>query len=363
MTMSKVTDTIKRVVIYVRVSTMEQAEEGNSLSTQEKICREYATKNDYHVLDVFIERGESAKTANRTELQKMLALCAQKKNGVTAVIVYKIDRLSRNTDDYSQLRILLKRYGVSIKSTSENIEDTPVGRFMENTMANIAQFDNDIRAERCSNGMRDAMRDGRYVWKAPTGYSNIQVAGKATIAPNEMAPLVRRGFELVAMTLQTTDAVWQQVTKEGLVKKNGKPVSRNYFYEMLRNELYTGLVAKFGERHKGSFEPIVTEELFAQVQRVLKNKGHKVSEYKTDNPEFPLRRFVFNPSGLKLTGSFAKGKVSVLPLWREGRQLRKRRVRATLHLSDGLIPLRGRACRQTETLSTREVPGCHRRQT
>ena len=85
-------------------------------------------------LKLFIERGESAKTANRTELQKLLAFCAQKKNGITAVIVYKIDRLSRNTDDYSQLRILLKRYGVSIKSTTEQIEDTPVGRFMENTM-------------------------------------------------------------------------------------------------------------------------------------------------------------------------------------------------------------------------------------
>jgi len=145
----KETAVIKRAVIYVRVSTVEQAEEGNSLSTQEKICREYAFKQGYEVVDVFVERGESAKTANRTELQKMLPFVTNKKNSITAIIIYKIDRLSRNTDDYSQIRNLLKRYGVAIKSVSEMIEDTPAGRLMENMMSNIAQFDNDVRTERC----------------------------------------------------------------------------------------------------------------------------------------------------------------------------------------------------------------------
>ncbi len=305
-----ITQTNKRAILYCRVSTTEQADEGNSLVTQQKACREYANKNDFVVPEdgVFIEHGESAKTVDRTQLQKMLGYCAQKKNGVSAVIVYKIDRLSRNTDDYSQLRLLLKRYGVAIRSTTENIEDTPVGRFMENTMANIAQFDNDIRAERCSGGMREAVREGRYVWGASIGYANVRVADKATIAQNEMAPLVRRSFEIVATATYPTDEVWRMMCQEGLRKKNGKPVSRNYFYEMLCNEIYMGWMEKFGERHKGAFEPIVSEDLFAQVKRVLKNKGHKVAQYKTDNPEFPLRRFVLNPEGLKLTGSFSKGK-------------------------------------------------------
>ena len=299
---------VKRAVIYVRVSTVEQAEEGNSLSTQEKICREYALKNGYEVVDVFIERGESAKTANRTELQKMFQFIAHKKNSITAIIVYKIDRMSRNTDDYSQIRIMLKRYGVTIKSATEQIEDTPAGRFMENMMANVAQFDNDMRTERCVGGMRDAIIEGRYVWTAPIGYSNVKVMDRATIAPNEMAPLVLKAFEMVATGLYTTDSVRIQITKEGLVKKNGKPVSKGYFYMMLSNELYMGQIHKFGEFHKGRFDAIVSEDLFIQVQKILKHKGHKVSEYKTDNPAFPLRRFVFHPSGLKLTGSFSKGK-------------------------------------------------------
>ena len=306
--MHKTKEIIKKAVIYVRVSTVEQAEEGNSLVTQEKACREYAFKIGYEVVVVFVERGESAKTANRTELQSMLKFISQKKNNITAVIVYKIDRMSRNTDDYSQIRLLLKRYGVSIKSATEQIEDNPAGRFMENMMANIAQFDNDVRTERCVNGMRGAITEGRYVWTAPVGYSNVRVADKATIAPNEMTPLVLKAFQMVATGLQTTDSVRIQLTKEGLVKKNGKPISKGYFYAMLANELYMARINKFGEFYKGTFEAIVSEELFMQVQRVLKHKGHKVSEYKTDNPAFPLRRFILHPSGLKLTGSFAKGK-------------------------------------------------------
>ena len=64
----------RNAIIYCRVSTKEQVEEGNSLVTQERNCREYAIKNNYNVVQVFIERGESAKTAERTELQKLFKL-------------------------------------------------------------------------------------------------------------------------------------------------------------------------------------------------------------------------------------------------------------------------------------------------
>ena len=187
-------------MIYCRVSTKEQVEEGNSLVTQEKICKEYALKQGYSITQIFIEQGESAKTADRPQLQNLLGFCANRKNRVSAVIAYKLDRLSRNTDDYSQIRLLLKRYGVEIKSTTEYFENTPVGRFLENTMANIAQFDNDIRSERCAGGMKEAVREGRYVWMAPIGYSNIKVADKATIGINPvLGPIVKETFELIAL--------------------------------------------------------------------------------------------------------------------------------------------------------------------
>ncbi len=266
-------------------------DEGNSLSTQEKICREYCIKNSYEVADIFVEQGESAKTANRTELQKLFSYCSDKKNNVGTVVIYKLDRLSRSTDDYSYIRLLLRKYGVEIKSTSENFEDTPVGRFMENTLANIAQFDNDIRAERSAGGMRDAMRDGRYVWMAPVGYNNVKIDGRHTIEADSVSgPLIAKTFELISTNIYLLEEVRKIMTKEGLVTRAGKTPSKSYFYHLLKNELYTGWISKFGERHKGSFTPVVSEELFSHVQKVLKSRGRKNSGYLTDNPDFPLRK-------------------------------------------------------------------------
>jgi site-specific DNA recombinase len=308
---------LKRAVIYVRVSTKEQVDEGNSLNTQEKLCREYCIKNGYEVVIVYIEQGESAKTALRTELQKMLLFCSDKKNKIDAVIIYKLDRLSRNTDDYSQLRILLKRYGVEIKSTSEYFENTPQGKFMENMFANVAQFDNDVRAERCAGGMKDAMREGRYVWMAPVGYDNIKIASKATIGQNiVMAPLILQTFQTVAKNTHATEDVRKMMTAIGLRLKNGKPLSKQYFYSMLKNRVYMGMIEKFGESHKGLFDPIVDETLFNQVQKVLRARGKKMSQYKLDSEDFPLRRFIFNPDGKKLTGSWSKGRSKKYPFYR-----------------------------------------------
>lgn len=307
----------KRAVLYVRVSTKEQVDEGNSLSTQEKHCKEYCAKHGYEVVQVYIEQGESAKTALRTELQKMLLFCSDKKNKIDVVVSYKIDRLSRNTDDYSQLRILLKRYGVEIKSVTEYFENTPAGRFMENIISNVAQFDNDVRSERCAGGMKDAMREGRYVWMAPVGYDNVRIGGKATIAPNiVMGPLIKQTFETIAKNTHATEDVRKMMSVLGLCLKNGKPLSKQYFYSMLKNRTYIGVIEKFGESHKGLFEPIMDAELFDQVQRVLKYRGKKMSQYKLDSEDFPLRRFVMNSEGKKLTGSWSKGRSKKYPFYR-----------------------------------------------
>ncbi len=295
-----------RAVIYCRVSTKEQVEEGNSLITQEKNCREYASKYGYEIAEVFIEMGESAKTADRTELQKLFRYCATKKNNIQAVIAYKIDRISRNTDDYSQIRLLLKRYGIEIKSTSEYFENTPAGRFMENIIANVAQFDNDVRTERSVGGMKQAMSEGRYVWKASLGYSNVRVNGKATITPNGKASVIKKAFELIAGRALTVEETRRHIAKLGVCKKDGMPIEKSHFYKLIHNPIYKGVINKFGAEFPGKFEPIISEALFAQVQYVLKTKNTR-QVYKIENPDFPLRRFVFSPEGKTLTGCWSKG--------------------------------------------------------
>ena len=306
----------KRAVIYCRVSTKEQVEEGNSLVTQERNCREYAIKNGYDIASVFVEQGESAKTADRTELQKLFAYCANKKNEIKAIIAYKIDRISRNTDDYSQIRILLKRYGVEIKSTSEYFENTPAGRFMENIIANVAQFDNDVRAERSTGGMLQAVREGRYVWMGPIGYSNSKTNGKTNLAKNEMARFIKMAFEDVSNRVLNCDEIRLKLTKMGMVNRGGKAISKAHFYNLLRNQVYTGTIKKFGETNVGTFEPIITKELFNTVQLILQKKK-RTQPYLLEHPDFPLRRFLFHPTTKeKLTGSWSQGRMKKYPYYR-----------------------------------------------
>lgn len=300
--------TIKKAVIYCRVSTKEQVEEGNSLVTQEKNCREFALKENFEVIEQFIEQGESAKTQDRTELQKLLTFCANKGNKVNAVIIYKIDRLSRNTDDYSQIRLLLKKYGVEIKSTTEYFENTPAGRFMENIIANVAQFDNDVRTERSVGGMKEAIRSGRYVWNAPLGYDNVRINGKATIAPNSKAPLILKAFEEIAKNTAPVEEIRRQLLKEGLTNVKGKFLSKSQFYCLIKNEVYNGTIRKFNEVHTGTYDPIVSVELYNQVQRVLRYRRKKSYIIQREHPDFPLRRFISHPTGKKLTGSWSKGR-------------------------------------------------------
>lgn len=302
-------------VIYCRVSTKEQVDEGGSLATQEKICKEYALKSGYGIVHTFIEQGESAKNADRTQLKKLLSYCAIKKNNVGVVIAYKIDRIARNIDDYRQIRLSLKMQGIEIKSTSEYFEDTPAGRFMENIIANVAQFDNDVRTERSVGGMKDAIREGRFVWAAPVGYRNVKIGSKSNIAQTEMALLVRKAFEEVAKEMRPIEEIRRELVATGLVTTKGKPISKSYFYKMLTNELYTGWINGFNEHVKGVFEPIVTQQLFDHVQHVLKRRKHNTTQYKRDNPDFPLRRFVSHPSGKKLTGCWAKGRKQKYPYY------------------------------------------------
>lgn len=302
------TEAKKRAVIYCRVSTKEQAKEGGSLITQKRACLEYAHENDYEVAETFIEEGESAKTQNRTQLKRLMAFCADKKNNVQVVIAYKLDRISRNTDDYSYLRLFFRKHKIEIRSTSETLEDTPAGRFMENMLANVAQFDNDVRTERSVNGMKDAVREGRHIGNAPYGYSRIKVDSKANIIPNEHAYLVKKAFTEVAKNERSVSEIRIAMQKEGMRNKTGKPFSKSQFYRLLQNEVYCGWIIKFKERNKGSFEPLISELLFEQVQSVLKRRSHKSFIYQRENPDFPLRRFVFHPNGTKLTGYWAQGR-------------------------------------------------------
>ena len=137
-----------KAIIYCRVSTKEQAEKGYSLEGQEKDCRQFAHNQGFEVDKVFVERGESAKTQDRTQLQNLIKYCVQNKKSISALIIWKYDRLARNLSDQTELVKNFSTLGIRVLSSTENNEDNAVGRLMRNIIGTFAQFENDVKSER-----------------------------------------------------------------------------------------------------------------------------------------------------------------------------------------------------------------------
>src|SRR5258706_9861802 len=206
-------------VIYVRVSTKEQTET-LSLTTQLKACEDYCERQAFHVLARFREEGESAKTTDRSQLQKLLTFCRLNKGRVQFVVVFNLTRFARDKYDHFALRAHLKSLGISLRSATEPIDDTSTGKLMEGVLAAFAQFDNDCRSDRTRAGMKAALDLGRWTFLAPIGYLNAPRAmGKSLMADPERAPLVRRAFEEYATGRFSKQQVLEQARAWGLTNR------------------------------------------------------------------------------------------------------------------------------------------------
>ena len=295
---------MRTAVIYCRVSDPRQVNEGNSLVTQQKQAVEFVERNGYLLNHVFIERGESAKTDDRPVLKEMLQYCKVHSKVIQVVIIPKIDRLARNRDDYGALKIYLLRLGIRIESVGETIEDTPVGRFTEGILAQVAQFDNEIRAERCRGGMVEAVREGRWVWLAPKGYENVRADKKGNIAPKPgEADLIRETFRRIAARDQTTAQVLRWLAAEGVT------LSLSRLHEMLRNKAYIGYIEKFGliARAAPPFVPLVSEQTFYSAQDAVR-RGEGSFQPLRVNSDFPLRGLLKCACGKVMSGCWSQGR-------------------------------------------------------
>jgi site-specific DNA recombinase len=298
-------------VIYVRVSTKEQTE-NLSLPTQLRACEQYCQREGYEILERFREAGESAKTTDRTELQKMLKYCRTHKGKVHFVVVYNLTRFAREKYDHFALRAHLKSLGISLRSATEPIDDTSTGKLMEGVLAAFSQFDNDVRSERVRAGMRAALELGRWTFPAPLGYLNAPKWSDKTLIPDpERAPLVQQMFEDYASGRFTKQEVLARITERGLRTRRGLVLSPQSFGKMLRNQIYIGLIdcPEYSVSTRGNFEALVGEQTFYRAQAVSEGRVQVTAPRERNHPDFPLRGFVrCETCGRPLTGSWSKGR-------------------------------------------------------
>jgi site-specific DNA recombinase len=307
-------------VLYVRVSTDEQANGAQNLSNQEQRCRAFCKQEGLPVLEAFVDPGESGRSADRPEFQKMLAFCKKHQREIRSLVVQDLSRLARNLQDQIQTMSDLMRLGISVRSTYEsNIDETAAGMLSANIFGTFNQYHSDALSEKMRGRTRQAVAAGRFPWRAPVGYINVGGKNGANITPDqERAPHIRRAFELMATGRYKKSEVLKIVTDEGLATARGKPLSAQTFQAILRNPLYAGWVTlpsdESFEPVRGLHEPIINQETFDRVQSILDGRTPSVSPKRKFNPALPLKCLMHCLAcGTPLTGGFAKGRNKTYP--------------------------------------------------
>lgn len=302
-------------IIYCRVSSKEQVE-GTSLESQELACREYAVRNDIQIAKVFVEQGESAKFADRTQLLGLLEYCRQTSNRVSKLLVWKIDRFARNVADHYSIKAELLKHGVDVISVTEPIDGNPEGKLLETILAGFAQFDNDLRAARTVSGMRRKIQEGIFPWKPPLGYVIRNQTGHKKTQPDlpdeTLFPLLRKAWTMYATGAYTKTELIQLLTIWGVRTKAGAPIARQTIANMLEDAYYAGIIRDpwSGEEHAGQHVPLVNRETFAKIQEVSRAKrGERAIKHVRLHPQLPLRSFArCSACEHYVTGSRSRGR-------------------------------------------------------
>src|SRR4051794_28739828 len=237
-------------VAYCRVSTEEQAEEGYSIGGQAEKLRVYAQLHDLGEAVVIADPGRSGKDLDRPGLQQILGMVGE--GHVAHVLVWRLDRLSRNLGDLILLADTFGTAGVALHSFTERIDlSTATGRMFYNVLGSFAQFYREQLAENVRMGMQQAIRQGKWINRPKTGYD----LRDGSLVPNGEAVVVREIFRLRA----------QGLSHQRIEDRTG--VKYSTVRQILLSRIYLGDVLLNDEWYPGKHEPLVTQAEFDAAHR------------------------------------------------------------------------------------------------
>jgi len=293
-----------KAVIYARVSSREQADEGYSIESQQKLLRRFAEDRGYEITAEFVD-VESAKTSGREQFKAMLAHL-RRHTSVTTILCEKTDRLYRNFHDYIELDV--DGGGLTLVLVKENVVLSKESRSHEKLVHGfkvlLAKNYIDNLKEETAKGLLEKAEQGWFPQQAPVGYRNNKA--EKTIEPDPAkAAFIRRLFELFASGTYTIDTARAQITMEGLRSRTGRILSRSEIHHILSNPIYYGVFRWQGARYDGKHEPIIDRPLFDAAQAAMKrhNKPRKTKH------DFPFRGLLTcGRCGCAYTAELKKGK-------------------------------------------------------
>ncbi len=269
-----------KYLALARVSSREQEREGFSLDVQEGALKRYAQQHDGEIVKLFRIAETATRSQERKVFKEMLAYARNHADELNGLLVYKIDRASRNLFDYVELERLEVEHGLELISVSQPTENTPSGRMMRRTLANMAAFYTEQQSLDVKEGLAKRVENGLFVGLAPYGYRNIRRDGRGLIEVDPVqAPRVARIFHLYAYHGHTLDSLQEKLVEEGIVYTDSTPrFSRSTLHTMLRDRSYIGEVNFHDQWYPGTHEPLVDRATWDRVQTLLGNKVYRTNE-------------------------------------------------------------------------------------
>src|SRR5207253_9595215 len=186
-------EAMKRFVALARVSSREQEREGFSLEVQEDALRRYATQAGGEIVKLFRIAETASKGDERKTFRELVAYAKKNAASLDGLLFYKVDRAARNLFDYVELEPLEAEFDLPFISVSQPTENTPAGRMMRRTLANMASFYTEQMSVDVREGIARRVKEGWFCGPAPYGYRNLRKDGRGVVEtdPQESANVKR----------------------------------------------------------------------------------------------------------------------------------------------------------------------------
>lgn len=288
--------------IYCRKSSEGEDRQAQSLGTQQRILIDYANKLGLDIVDI-IKESKSAKTdQNRPLFTDMLQRV--QKGEADSILVVHTDRLARNFIDAGFIIKLIEAGTLKeVKTISSVFNNVPSLMYMGFDFVFASHYSRDLSIK-VKAGNESKLLKGEYPSSAPIGYINI-LPGK-NIEPDPIrAPFIIKAFELFSTGEYSVRTLSKKLFDEGLRSRYGKKKAPGSIHRILTNPEYYGLIRRKGKLYQGKYKPLISKQLFDQVQDVFSER----SRPRKQKREFLFRDYlVCGVCGCKITAGLAKKK-------------------------------------------------------
>lgn len=289
---------MKKAVIYARYSSSAQTEQ--SIEGQLRVCHQYAEKNEFVILNEYIDRAKTGRNDNRPQFQKMLKDAEREEFGF--IIVYSLDRFGRNDADYGYNKKHLSTHNVKILSateiTSYNADGTDNlgGILTEGVLVAVATYFSKELAKKVRRGMDESIAKGNYIGgSVPFGY---MVENKKLIPNPSTAPKVKEMFERF-INGEHLKEILTEFNNQGYTNTQGRKLVYNTIVNQMKSPIYYGHLSWSEYEIDNYTEPIVSYEIWSEAQKRMKLNQHKPRQ---KSYKYLLTGKLYYQDGTLLTG-------------------------------------------------------------